>query len=302
MGERGKVASMLTRRIEESDLPACIDIFNEAFNDVHHAYGFDEDVVDDDDSWLAKPLRHFLHTDPDGGLIVTDEEGAVAFGSSILRDRYWFLAFLFVRPRAQGRGFGRQLLRQLLPEGNGLTRSTIVESFQATATGLYSSHRMTPCAVKYWLVAATDQLKPSAGTDVLTRKKMSEDDIDEVSSLDRSILGFSRAADHRWWMESLQGYTYTMDRRIVGYAYVDDGWISPALAVDESMLIALFVDLAQVVEKDEVETAIFGTSAKLFRALIQSGFRIGPSKYSSVSSSSEGPLPASYVQHDDWLP
>jgi hypothetical protein len=161
---------------------------------------------------------------------------------------------------------------------------------------------MIPCAPKYWLVAASDQLKPSADTDTLTRTAMTEDDIDQVSSLDRRILGFSRAADHRWWMESMQGYTYTVDRRMVGYAYVDDGWISPALAVDESMLIALFDDLVQVVEKDEVETAIFGTSAKLFRALIQSGFRIGASKYSSVYSSSEGPPPASYVLHADWLP
>jgi hypothetical protein len=95
---------VLTRHIQDSDFSACSDIFNDAFNDLHRAYGFDEDVVEEDDSWLSKPLAHFLVTDPDGGLIVADEEGEVAFASSFLRDSYWFLPFLFVRPRAQGRG------------------------------------------------------------------------------------------------------------------------------------------------------------------------------------------------------
>jgi hypothetical protein len=95
---------MVTRGIEEADVPACISIFNEAFNDVHRAYGFDEDAVDEDDSWLAKPLGHFLNTDPDGGLIVTDDDGAVAFGSSIARDDYRLLAFLSCGRAPRGEG------------------------------------------------------------------------------------------------------------------------------------------------------------------------------------------------------
>jgi len=125
-----------TRQIHELDFPICSDIFNEAFNDLHRAFGFDEDVVADDDSWLVKPLAHFLATDPQGGLIATDDEGDVAFASSFLRDGYWFLAFLFVRPRAQGRGIGRSLLRQLLPDRDEIALASMMESFQATATGL----------------------------------------------------------------------------------------------------------------------------------------------------------------------
>jgi hypothetical protein len=177
----------------------------------------------------------------------------------------------------------------------------MAESFQATATGLYSSHGMIPCAVKYWLVASRDRLKLTADAR-LTRRPMSEGDIEQVSSLDRLILGFSRAADHRWWLQTMRGFVYTADGCTVGYAYLDDGWISPALAVDEPTLVGLFSDLAQIVDKEELETAIFGTSRTLFRALIESGFRIGSSKYPTVYASNEGALPPSYILHADWLP
>ena len=131
---------------------------------------------------------------------------------------------------------------------------------------------------------------------------MVESDIDRVSSLDRKILGFSRAEDHHWWMRTMRGFTFSANGATVGYAYLDGGWISPALATDEETLVAIFADLSVVVEKDEVETAIFGGSRVLFQALLRAGFRIGPSKYSSVYSSSVGPLPANYVLHSDWLP
>jgi hypothetical protein len=177
----------------------------------------------------------------------------------------------------------------------------MVESFQATATGLYAAEGIIPCAQKYWLIAKTESVRfsPNAG---LTRTPMSEDDLERLGSLDQRILGFARPDDHRWWLQSMNGYTYRSGTDLVGYAYVDDGWISPALAVDEPTLVALFMDVAQVVHKDEVETAIFGTSRELFKTLMHSGFRIGPSKYSSVYASTGGALPSSYVLHADWLP
>src|SRR3954449_11358840 len=160
---------------------------------------------------------------------------------------------------------------------------------------------MIPCAVMYWLVASKSRLKPypNAG---LEDRALSEHDLDEVSSLDRHVLGYSRAADHRWWMQTTRGHIFHGNGRMVGYAYVDEGWIAPALAIDEPTLVAIFGDLGPRVSADEIETAVLGTSRTLFQALIQFGFRIGKSKYSSVYASNTGPLPQSYVLHADWLP
>jgi GNAT superfamily N-acetyltransferase len=290
------------RPLEESDFPACVEIFNEAFNDVHRAYGFDEDLVDDDDTWLLKPLQHFLRTDPNGGLIAADDRGTVAFASTVRREQWWFLSFLFVRPRVQQQGIGRELIRRLLPsQESGPTIATMVESFNRAATGLYASEGMIPLTPKYWVTASTDAVQ-LPGASGLRRSEMTRDDSGSVASLDRDLLGFTRGEDHRWWMESMRGFTYRLDDRLVGYAYVDDGWIAPALAVDEPTLISLFMDLAKLVDKDEVETAVLSTSRQLLRALLRSGFRIGPSTYSSVYASSGGTLPASYILHADWLP
>jgi GNAT superfamily N-acetyltransferase len=250
-------AGVEIRRIEESDVPACTDIFNEAFNDVHRAYGYTEDLAEPGDRWLATPLGHFLSSDRDGGLIATDEGGEAAFASSIRRDDYWFLAFLFVVPRAQGRGLGRELLRRLLPRTDATTTATMVESYQSTAMGLYAREGMIPCSPKHWLVAPTRSVRFADDGPALTRTEMVESEIDRVSSLDRQILGFSRAADHRWWMKTMRGFIYTANSATVGYAYLDGGWISPALAIDEETLVAIFADLSAVVGKDEVETAIF---------------------------------------------
>ena len=291
---------MQIRPMEERDLSACVDIFNEAYNDVHRAYGFGEDAGDDD-GWLLKPLSHLLHTDPEGAVIATDDEGDVAFASTIRRGGFWFLSFLFVRPRAQRRGIGRELLDRLMPPADGVTLATMAESFNGAATGLYARYGLIPAAPKYWLIARSDVLRLTVESN-LARTSMSEEDLGAISSLDQVVLGFERADDHRWWMRSMNGHVYRSGERVVGYAYIDDGWISPALGVDESTLVAVFADAVRLVQKDEVETAVFGTSRALFEALMHSGFRIGRSRYSSVYASNGGPLPPSYVLHADWLP
>ena len=72
---------METREIVDDDFPDCVDIFTEAWNDLHRRHGYGEDVSHDD-SWLLKPLTHFRGTDPNGGRIAVDKAGPVAFGSS----------------------------------------------------------------------------------------------------------------------------------------------------------------------------------------------------------------------------
>lgn len=90
----------------------------------------------------------------------------------------------------------------------------------------------------------------------------------------------------------------------VGYAYVDDGYLGPALAVDDQTLCSIVADL--VVASDDpasMSINLSGNSRDLFRMIMQAGARIDDSvPYRYLYCSSEGALPSSYIHHADWLP
>jgi GNAT superfamily N-acetyltransferase len=290
---------MQTRPITEADLPACVSIYNESLNDLHRRFGF-LDEVSNDDSWLLAPLRHLLLTDPAGGRIAFDDDGEVAFASTLVRDRYWFLAFLFVRPRTQRRGVGRRLLGELLPADADITRATVVESFQGVATGLYASGGMTPA-------------RSSAGSSVparvdltadrtMQRADMTDADLDSIGQLDERVLGFRRRKDHEWWIRTMRAFAYRRGKAMVAYAYLDEAYVAPVLAVDPATLEAVIADLFGSVDGGALELGVWSSSPALLRSLLHAGFRIHEAKVSLVYASSGGPLPANYMANADWLP
>ena len=288
--------------MREDDLPACVEIFTEAWNDLHLRHGY-EDEVSDDDSWLLQPLGYFLRTDPSGSLIAETEGHPVAFGSSVTRDRFWCLSFLFVRPEAQGQGVGRRLLEELIPRNNDMVCTAEVEGFQSVATALYAQTGMSPCAVRYFLTGPGRTDQEAVQQHRFTRVALSTDDLPDVNHLDAQLLGFTRAEDHRWWLSAMSGHAFRHDGALVGYAYVDDGWIAPALAVDEATVGAMIANLvADTRIPSEMRTSIFGTSGALFRELLGAGWRIEESNYSFIFLSNAGPLPPSYITHAAWLP
>jgi hypothetical protein len=90
---------------------------------------------------------------------------------------------------------------------------------------------------------------------------------------------------------------------LVAYAYVDDGWIAPALAVDEETLAAVVADVVRSAnDPSNIKTSIFGTSGALFRDMLKAGWRIEESRYGFIYLSSGDPLPANYIPHTAWLP
>src|SRR5215467_10962551 len=103
---------------------SCQAIFDASYRDLRLRYGL---AVDDPSAqdWLAPVLGHLLDTDPSGSRIAIVDGEPTAFGCSIRRDPFWFLSFLFVMPQWQGRGIGRALLHELLPE-DGAILATVV--------------------------------------------------------------------------------------------------------------------------------------------------------------------------------
>jgi hypothetical protein len=56
---RGDGTRSRYERSQESDFPMCVAIYNKASSELRRKFGFEDDVTDDD-TWLLKPLRHFL--------------------------------------------------------------------------------------------------------------------------------------------------------------------------------------------------------------------------------------------------
>ncbi len=291
------------RPLTFGDIPSCLPIFEAAERDLRERHGLAADEASERD-WLAPILTHFLTTDRSGSRIATLDGEAVAFGCSIRRDDFWFLSFLFALPRLQGRGLGRKLLTELLP-GDDVALATVVESFQPVSTGLYASVGMAPRSVKYWVGDfSRPNVLPSLPNGII-RSESTERDVADIDTLDRAIVGFSRPADHVWWTDAGQRrFSFRQGDDLIAYAYVDDGFVGPVLAVDERTLSAVAGDLIRTTDDPKrMSVNVSGDSALLFRTLLEAGGRIDDRDvYRFVYCSSVGPLAASYVHHSDWLP
>ena len=55
-------------------------------------------------------VRHFLAHDAERCFVAEADGRIVAFTGAFVRDRTWFLAWLFVRPEVQAHGVGQRLL------------------------------------------------------------------------------------------------------------------------------------------------------------------------------------------------
>ena len=282
---------------------SCQRIVDASLSDLHRRHGLQDDEVGEP-NWLHPILRHFLQTDPSGTLGAEENGELVAFVSSFRRDEYWFLSFLFVHPSAQGHGLGRALLDEVSPEGSDVVRATVVESFQPVSTGLYASVGIVPRSIKYWLSGISRPGSLPRPSDDIRRAELTAVDRGDVDALDRAVLGFTRTADHAWWGAGSRGWSFRRGEDLVGYAYVDDGYLGPALAVDERTLCSVVADV--VGSSDDpasMSVNLSGNSRDLFRMLMQAGARIDDSApYRFVYCSNEGPLPSSYIHHSDWLP
>ena len=97
---------MELRPTTDGDLSALHATFVDAVSTVFAPRGFDVPAPSADGFSILQ--RHVLAT---GVGYVAEEDGdVVGFGSAWTRGEDWFLACLFVRGRAQGRGLGPMLL------------------------------------------------------------------------------------------------------------------------------------------------------------------------------------------------
>jgi GNAT acetyltransferase-like protein len=169
------------RPTTDGDLPALHATFVDAIATVFAPRGFDAPSPSLEVFSILQ--RHVLETGV--GCVAEDDGGVVGFASAWTRGDDWFLASLFVRGRAQGRGVGPQLLDAVW--GDARRRRTVTDAIQPVSNVLYGRRGLIPATplLTFTGAAALDSPAEEAPAD--------------LAALDAAAYGFDRAVDHRYW-------------------------------------------------------------------------------------------------------
>ncbi len=254
------IPAAAVRPLIADDLPACAEVFFSALDDLserRHQAPWPRN-----EAGMLRLYERLLASHPAGGAVATIEGRVAGFGIAVERERYWFLAFLFVEPAHQGDGLGRQLLGRILPAAgakswlaDGGVLATCAEAIQLVSTGLYASLGMRPRDPIFLLVGTprADALRglPSSVEalpfEQLETTEGAERLAEALAALDLAAVGHRRPIDHRDdRAEGRQGFL-VRDRgggQALGYGYVQaTGRIGPAYVTEPELLEGVVADL-----------------------------------------------------------
>lgn len=214
-----------------------------------------------------------FNEDPGGFWIAEDHGEIVGSAFSWVCGDLWFLAELFIAPRMQGSGIGRQLLQQTLrhaDQAGAKSRALITFTFNTVSQGLYLRHGMFPRLPVYMFNADRKSLAKS-GSDArvkFTRAEASASHLATLGALDKSALGVSREKHHKYLLNdpAMKGFLLCDGNDCIGYAYIAaSGHVGP-LAVIRHDVMALALNSALMIaaegESDQVSAFLPGNCEK----------------------------------------
>jgi GNAT superfamily N-acetyltransferase len=240
------------RPTTDGDLPALHATFVDAVSTVFAPRGFD--VPSPSVEGFSILQRHVLAT---GVGYVAEEEGeVVGFGSAWSRGDDWFLACLFVRGQAQGRGVGPKLLDAVW--GDARRRRTVTDAIQPVSNVLYGRRGLVP-ATPLLTFSGVSRLDAHA-----------EEGPADVLAIDAVAYGFDRTIDHRYW-EMHAPRTEWGD----AYSYVFPGGdIGPVAGVTPAAAArALAAELAR--SDGPVRVRVPGSARELVEVALRAHLRLG---------------------------
>ena len=244
---------MELRPTTDGDLPALHATFVDAIDTVFAPRGLDAPAPSLEVFSILQ--RHVLATGV--GYVAEDDAGVAGFSAAWTRGDDWFLASLFVRGRAQGRGVGPKLLEAVW--GEARRRRTVTDAIQPVSNVLYGRRGLVP-ATPLLTFTGTPQLDASAAEAPA-----------DLAAIDAAAYGFDRTVDHRYWelharrAEWGDAYSYVFPGGDVGPV----AGATPAAAAR-----ALGVELARA--EGSVRVRIPGSARELVEVALRAGLRLGP--------------------------
>lgn len=232
----------------------------------------------------ARLYVDLAHVAPNGAFVARDEGTAIGIVIPHALEDEWFLSELFVEPSFRGRGLGLDLLKAATVEAGSVTRSGIVDPSEFASLAFYARVAV-PMQVPLFEVAgeiprASELEKMAAG-----EHRFGATPIDPMShgaaldQLDREVRGSARRADHLYFADKAQGFIFTREAEIAGYAYVwPSGRIGPMASVSANysvqMLAYLLAALRATYSAEWCTMLVPGANAKILRAAMKALLRI----------------------------
>ena len=269
-----------------TELRVCAEIWRDSIND--YLAPRNVPLIPDDLGSITRLYSHLQATDPDSFVVATRASEAgdtaspdhiVGFGVAVQRDEVWFLSMLFVRPGAQGRGLGRALFEQVLPETRDRPLATATDSMQPISNALYASYGLVPRMPLLSLVGRPrrDSELPGLPSGVVS-SRMAAGDTVAVDAVDDIALGYRHREDHAFIVaQGRQGFLYRdAGGSVLGYGYTSDvGRVGPAAVRDPALLWPVVAHLLTAVEPRGA-SAVWapGHATDVVVGLLRAGFRI----------------------------
>ena len=225
------------------DNRACAAVLVDAINDLGRRHGSIEEgsELDLEVEWPKwRPfMDHIARTAAEFWIAEGPDGEAIGYARSIDRDDVFELTEFFVRPGAQSRGVGHQLLERAFPSGRGHLR-LIIATTDIRALSRYMRADVVPRFPVTTFTGPAREVPLVGGLDVEPLEL--DRDLADVNAVDDAVLGHRREVDHRWFATEREGHRYLRDGRIVGYGYVglpDRGGNGPFAVLDPSDLLGV---------------------------------------------------------------
>ncbi|HBZ00663.1 MAG TPA: hypothetical protein DEO84_04990 [candidate division Zixibacteria bacterium] len=223
---------------------------------------------------------HLYNNDQKRFWCAWDGKKIIGFTGALLRGKQWYLAFLFVHPRYQNKGVGRELLKRVWMNAPGMTHSLSTFAYNVQAVGIYSKFGMAPLCALPVMEIKLDKLQRPVPSDLKASTTITRQDIAWINQLEAKIRGYSRPQEWRFWskQDEIQIYLFRNKGQRVGYSMAHKKWgvIAPAGAVTNDYLTKIVTDTIGLIKTSEKSIRLYcpTNNLNLYRYLIGMGFRI----------------------------
>jgi GNAT superfamily N-acetyltransferase len=213
---------VIYRPARPEDLEPGVRVVEQAFNELRGRNGLRPVAR------REPAFQRFSHAEDPTGLWVAEVKGAIiGFAFSWMRQRFWYLSQLFIRPDVQARGIGQALMSRTLEQAarkGADNRALITTGYNMASTGLYIRNGLYPREPLYRLVAPAVVLagRLADSNTVATPLGPFPDEHAWLDAVDEAVIGFRRETQPGYMQRTPGMRALRIDARgrPVGYAYV----------------------------------------------------------------------------------
>lgn len=215
-------SNIIYRRGTHEDMRAAHRVFRISLYDLLHRMGYldspdvsDEKITQNFEERFL--LYDYLSNHAEQYWLAERDETIIGLARTTLEDGVRELTEFFVSPTIQSVGVGRELLSRALLDDDNI--NCIIATGDVRAQARYLKAGVYPRHTIYEL--EREPRERDIPTQLTAQKvDLSDDILDLLSEIDKTVIGFKHPAQHRWLLSDRSLYIYRVDGEIIGYGYV----------------------------------------------------------------------------------